>query len=54
MTGRELSAALESLDVIGRSTGLTVDYRLDAAYDDCPYETTLRRVISLPRLALTK
>jgi hypothetical protein len=49
-----ISSSGKSRDVIGRSTGPTVDYRLDAAYDDCPYETTSRRVISLPRLALTK
>jgi hypothetical protein len=26
--------------VVGRSTGPTVDYRLDVAYDDYPYETS--------------
>jgi hypothetical protein len=31
----------ESFDVVGRSTYPTVDYRLDVAYDDHPYETIL-------------
>jgi hypothetical protein len=30
----------ESFDVVGRSTGPTVDYRLDIAYDDYPHETS--------------
>jgi hypothetical protein len=30
----------ESFDVVIRSTGPTVDYRLDVAYDDYPYETS--------------
>jgi hypothetical protein len=30
----------ESFDVVRCSTGLTVDYRLDVAYDDYPYETS--------------
>jgi hypothetical protein len=30
----------ESFDVIGRSNGPTVNYRLDVAYDDYPYETS--------------
>jgi hypothetical protein len=36
----------ESFDVVGRSTGPTVDCRLDVAYDDYPYETSgsLQRV----------
>jgi hypothetical protein len=31
---------LKSFDVVGRSTGPTVDYRLDVAYDDYLYETS--------------
>jgi hypothetical protein len=30
----------ESFDVVWRNTGPTVDYRLDVAYDDYPYETS--------------
>jgi hypothetical protein len=30
----------KSFDVVGRSTGHSVDYRLDVAYDDYPYETS--------------
>jgi hypothetical protein len=32
--------ARKSFDVVGRSTGPTVDYRRDVAYDDYLYETS--------------
>jgi hypothetical protein len=30
----------ESVDVVGHSTGPTLDYQLDVAYDDYTYETS--------------
>jgi hypothetical protein len=32
--------ARPSFDMVDRSTDPTFDYRLDVAYDDCPYETS--------------
>jgi hypothetical protein len=39
-SGKFRGVVRESFDVVGRSTGPTVDYRLDVAYDDYPYETS--------------
>jgi hypothetical protein len=39
-SGQFRDVVRESFDVVGRSTGSTVDYRLDGAYDDHPNETS--------------